>query len=116
MSKELTLPSGATVVLRDAKTLKVKDRNKVYEAASNGEGIMQAIGLIDGLIAILIESWSFDLILPSIKIETLGELDIGDYDALQKETEETQKIIFPALAKTVEAEQDPKAPTANSKD
>jgi len=116
MSKEVVLPSGAKATIKDAKTLKVKDRNKVYASAATGEGIMQAIGLIDGIIAISVEAWSFDLILPSIKIESLGELDLADYDALKTASEEAQNVLFPALAKTIEAEQDPKALIENSND
>jgi hypothetical protein len=114
--KKITLPSGATVVLRDPTTLRVKDRKKVYQAANGQEGIMQAISLVDGLIAILIESWSLDLIIPSIKLDTLDELEMADYDFLAKEAENAQSILFPTLAKTPEADADPKAPTAVSND
>ena len=85
MSKAITLPSGATVTLRDPKSLRQKDRTKVYQAASNAEGIMQGVSMIDGLIAVLVESWSFDLIIPSVHLPSLGELEIPDYDALAEE-------------------------------
>ncbi len=32
------------------------------------EGIMQALSFTDGLIAVLIESWTLELLLPSVKI------------------------------------------------
>ena len=114
--KEITLPSGATVKLRDPKSIIQKDRKNVYRAASGQEGFMQAIGLIDGLIAVLVLEWSFDLIIPSIKIEMLDELSIPDYDALQKEAEEAQKILFPQTSLTEETDKDPKALTDNFKD
>ncbi len=64
-SKTIKLPSGAEVVLRDPKELRVKDRKKIFQnAAKAEEGIMQALSLTDGLIAVLIESWSLDLIIP----------------------------------------------------
>lgn len=115
-NKKLTLPSGATVELRDPSTLRVKDRKKVYRAANGQEGIMQAISLIDGLIAILIDSWSLDLIIPSIKLETLDELEMADYDFLAKEAETAQSILFPALAKTDESEKDSESPFVESSD
>lgn len=115
MNKEIKLPSGATVVFRDPKTLRVKDRNKIYEAAGDGDGgIMQAIKLSNGMLSVLIESWSFDLLIPSLNIDSLGEMELADYDALQEHSLEAQKTIFPNLGKTVENEQDPKADTANS--
>lgn len=112
-SKTVTLPSGATVVLRDPTTLRVKDRKKVYAAANGQEGIMQALSLSDGLIAILIESWSFDLLIPSIKLEMLDELEMPDYDFLSREVESAQAILFPTISKTDQSEADPKAITAD---
>ena len=114
-SKTVTLPSGATVVLKDPSTLRVKDRKKVYRNANGEEGIMQAISLIDGLIAIMVESWSLDLIIPSVKIESIDEMEMADYDFLTEEAQTAQKILFPSLAQTDEAEADPKVLTENSK-
>lgn len=114
MSKVVKLPSGATASLRDANTLKVKDRNAVFEAAGDKDGVAQNIALGNSLLAVLIEEWSYDLLPPSVKIESLGELPIADYDALVEETLEAQKIMFPDFAKSLQAEADPKADTANS--
>jgi hypothetical protein len=116
MAEKVTLPSGATVTLRDPKELRVKDRTKIYANANHQEGILQAISLTDGLIAALVEEWSFDLIPPSIKIESLGELEMADYDTLAEHAAKAQSIIFPTLSKTPENEADPKATTANSND
>ena len=55
----------------------------------------------------------FDLIIPSVKLDTLGELTMEDYDFLVEETKDAQKSLFPKLAKTEETEKDPKAPTDN---
>ena len=76
MSKTITLPSGNTAVLRDPSTLRVKDRKKVVAAANGQEGLLQAMSMTDGLIAVLIESWSFDLIIPSIHLASLDELSL----------------------------------------
>ena len=115
MSKKITLPSGATVTLKDPSLLRVKDRKRLFKSAEiEGGDLSRALALGDALIAMLVEDWSFDLIIPSIKIENLDELEMKDYDALVDETKEAQKFLFPNLAETVENEQDPKAPTANS--
>ena len=116
MSQVIKLPSGASATMKDPSTLRVKDRKKVFAAANGTEGIMQALSLTDGLIACLVEEWSFDLIPPSIKIESLDELEMADYDVLAEHAQKAQEIIFPSIAKTQETEADPKADTANSKD
>lgn len=116
MSEKVTLPSGATATLRDASELRVKDRTKIYANANNQEGILQALSLTDGLIASLVTEWSFDLIPPAIKIDSLGELEMADYDVLAEYALKAQKVIFPDLKKTLESEADPKAGTANSND
>jgi hypothetical protein len=54
------------------------------------------------------------LVIPSVKIDTLGELEMRDYDALVDATKEAQSYLFPSLAETTENENDPKAITENS--
>lgn len=115
MSKQIKLPSGATATIKDPKTLKVKDRKRVLKASEvEGGDLSKAIALSDALIAMLIEDWSFDLVIPAIKLDTLDELDMGDYDALVECTKEAQEVLFPTLAKTDENEANPKATTADS--
>jgi hypothetical protein len=115
--KKITLPSGATVTLRDPSALRVKDRKKIYANAGKAdEGIMQALSLTDGLLAVLIEDWSLDLIIPSIKIESLDELEMADYDFLVDETKDAQKVLFPALAETEANEKDAESPFGKSND
>ena len=117
MSKKVTLPSGATVTLKDPTMLRVKDRKKVLRSAEvEGGDLSKALALGDALISMLIEEWSFDLIIPSVKTDTLDELTMADYDALVEHTKEAQKYLFPSIAETEENEKDPKADTANSND
>ena len=114
MATKVTLPSGATATLRDASELRVKDRKKIYANANNQEGILQALSFTDGLIACLVTEWSFDLLPPAVRIESLDELEMADYDTLAEEASKAQDILFPKLNKTEETEKDPKAVTANS--
>ena len=117
MSKEILLPSGATAVIRDAKQLKHKDRVKVMTGVQgDSNDPASAMALQARFISVLVESWTLDLLPPSVKIDSLGELDIADYDRLAEEVNEAMPILFPALAKTVEAEADPKAITESSND
>lgn len=116
--KTIKLPkSGAEVVLKDPTELRVKDRKKVYaNAAKEDEGIMQALSFTDGLIAILVESWSLELLLPSVKVSVLDELEMADYDFLVAQTKEAQEALFPKLNKTEETEKDTESPFGNSND
>ena len=97
MSNEtFTLPSGATVTLRDPKSIRQKDRKKLYEVSNDQTGLLQSISMTEGLIAIFVESWSFShLSIPSFNIEVLGDLEIPDFDALVMKASELSPILFP---------------------
>lgn len=116
MSKQITLPSGAKVTLKDPSTLRVKDRKKVMKTADSTEGgdLSRALALGDALIAMMITEWSLDLPIPSVSLESLEELEMKDYDHLVEQTKEAQKVLFPSLADTPENESNPKATTGNS--
>lgn len=114
--KTITLPSGETAVFKDPLTLRVKDRKKVLRAAGNEEGLMQAMSIVDGLIAILVEEWSFKMPPPSVSIKSLDELTMADYDALSAEASKSQEVLFPALAQNEKTESDPDSPFGNSND
>jgi hypothetical protein len=115
MSNKITLPSGATVTLKDPSSLRVRDRNRVIKAGDGLSGdIAKGIAFSEALVATIIEDWSFDLLIPSIKAESLEELEISDYDALVKASEDISKILFPALADTPENKKDSESPLGNS--
>jgi hypothetical protein len=118
VAKETKLPvSGAKVVLRDPKALKQKDRKRIY-ANTKGvdEGIMTALSLTDGILAIMVESWELDLPIPSIRISSLDELDIADYDHLTDLSKDFQKAIFPSLVDTPENSENADSPFGGSND
>ena len=97
MEKVIKLPkSGAEVTLRDPMDLRQKDREKIWSLLDDGDNkIVQAASMISALMAVLIKSWTLDLIIPSVHFASLGELQMDDYDFLAKETKEYQSIIFP---------------------
>lgn len=116
MSNIVTLPSGATVTLRDPKTIRHKDRKLLFtKLDASGEGEMSRVfAMGDALMIMLVSDWSLSLPVPSVSPESLDEMEIADYDALVEHTKELQKVLFPSLADTVENQTDPKAPTENS--
>lgn len=115
MSKKITLPSGATVTFRDPKLLRVKDRKRLMKSVDAVDGeLAKALALSDALISMLIEDWSFELLIPSVKADSLDELEMADYDFLMEETKEAQKYLYPNLKETEETAKDPKASTENS--
>jgi hypothetical protein len=116
MSKVITLPSGNTVTLRDPQSLRVKDRRKIVETANGQEGLLMALSMADGLISVMVEQWSFDLLIPSLQLSSLGELTIPDYDALAAEVTEAQKLIFNEFNETPENKANPDSPLDNLND
>jgi len=114
-SKKISLPSGATVTIKDPATLRVKDRNRVIKAGDGLTGdIAKGLAFSEALISTIVEEWSFDLIIPSVKPDSLEELEIADYDALVKASDEISSVLFPTLAKTDENDKDPKVLTESS--
>lgn len=118
MAKTITLPvSGAQVVLRDVNSVKQGDRRKVMETMrADDSTVGETLRVSYALIGLMVESWSLDLLPPSVRAESLDDLDIPDYDALQDEAVVFMGVLFPNLKKTVESEQDPKADTDNFND
>ena len=114
--KKIELPSGGWAKFKSPDTLRVKDRKKVLKNANNQEGLLQAMSLVDGLIAILVEEWSFEMPIPAIRMAVLEELTMADYDALAEEAGKAQKMLFPQLSKTEESESDPESPFGDSSD
>jgi hypothetical protein len=114
MSRKITLPSGATVTLKNGAELKVKDRNRLVMAGNEGTQAEKGIAISNALLAIIIEDWSLDLIVPSVKVDSIEELSIPDYSTLLKETELLVKELFPEIVDTAENQIDPKVITENS--
>jgi hypothetical protein len=97
MSNVIKLPSGASVTLRDVKTLKHKDRRAITIAAGDDtlSKVERGLNMKDALLSLLIEEWSLDLLPPSVRPDSLGELDLADYDALSEEGEKAMAVLYP---------------------
>ena len=115
---KIVLPkSKAEVTLRDATEMRHKDRKRVWASLSeNDNALIQSLDMTEGLIAFLVKDWTLDLIIPSIKIASLGELEIADYDVLATEANKAQDILFPNFAKTPENESNPDSPLDQASD
>jgi len=115
--KKITVPSGATVTFRDPAELKIKDRKKIIKASENAEGqLSQATALSDAIATLMIEEWSFDLIIPSVVPASLDELTPRDYDAIVNAVADATNYLFPKLADTEENAKDADSPLPNSND
>jgi len=117
LANVIKLPSGATVSLKDPSLLKIRDRKKIIKASESETGEMsKAVALGDAILAMMIDDWSFDLLIPSIKIDSLDDLSPADYDALVKATEESSTYLFPKLQDNDENKADPESPLGDLKD
>lgn len=114
--KLINLSNNNWAVFKDANTLRVRDRKKVFKNADNQTGVMQALSLVDGILAILIKDWSFDAPIPMYKIASLDDLSMADYDTLSAEASDAQKILFPKVTETEESKADADSPFGESND
>ena len=108
---EIKLPSGATVTLREIADIKHRDRKKLYAGVSDEMNTFdRGYVIMDNLLTIAVESWSFEALPPSVKRESLDDLDPQDYDALSDAAKPIMDAVFPASR---EDETDPKAKRSN---
>jgi hypothetical protein len=114
MSKKINLTSGATVTIKDAGDLKVKDRNRIMRAGDKDTSAEKGIAIGNALLSTIIEEWSYDLLIPSVKEESIEELPIKDYVELMKLTEDLTKDLFPDLADTDKNRTNPDSPLDGS--
>ena len=114
MSKKITLISGATVTIKDAADLKVKDRNRIMRAGDKDTSAEKGIAIGNALLSTIIVEWSYDLMVPSVKEDSIEELPIKDYVELMKQTEDLIKDLFPDLADTDKNKLNPDSPLDNS--
>lgn len=113
MSKEIELPSGNKVVLKDPNTLLMRDRKIALKATEGTKGLAMVAAFNEGLIAAMIESWSFDLLPPSVSLASLEQLTPKDFQALTKECEVAATVLFPDTEYSEDADNDPKALITN---
>lgn len=91
---DVTLPSNATVTLRDKLTAKDKFRVQaaIKLSLDTATGLQESSGSIvndmrNALLVGIITGWTLDLPLPSAQASSLDDLDIDDYNALAEAVE-----------------------------
>ena len=105
-NKVITLPSGNKVTLKDPRELRQKDRVRIYQgnADESKSSLERGVGMIDAMISVLVSEWEFDLLPPSVNLDSLGELSIADYDALQEEAEAAIPVLLSQLSRILECD------------
>lgn len=88
------LPSGGWVELRDASTVRVRDRKQVMLAADK-TGVAGLMSSGDMVIALAVTAWSFDDRLPIEQPDVLDDLEIPDYDAIADALGDFHAALFP---------------------
>jgi len=83
-------------------------------AGDNKGEAEKGIAIGNALLAAIIEDWSFDLLVPSVKSDSIDELPIKDYVALMDETANVTKDLFPELADTDKNRLNPDSPLDSS--
>jgi hypothetical protein len=118
MSNKIVLPvSGASVTLKAVSSFKQKEREAIYKGTE--EITNKALGgwqIVKNTLSILIEDWDLELPIPRLDPNSLGELEVADFETLQKHCEDALKLLWPDLSESIESKADPKADTANSND
>ncbi|MEW2164426.1 hypothetical protein AB0912_15740 [Streptomyces sp. NPDC007084] len=120
MSERISLPSGAWVELRDPSELRRGDKKRALQMVPISEDMDLTLGteteMTDGVLAVLITGWSFDLPLP-VTAASLALLSLADGNALEglDAVGEAKRLLFPqAPQKTEEQVKDPMSPTEPS--
>ena len=116
-TERITLPSGNWIQLRDAKTLRRGDKKRAISMVTDTDKVVQmAYEMTDGLLAVLVMDWSYELPLPGTSLESLDLLPIEDDDALMKAIEPARLLVFPDQPNPADPKQveDPASPTVPS--
>lgn len=101
---DVTLPSGATVVVRDKLTAgdKFAVQKSISLALDTNTGLQHsAVGMINdmrnALLKLVIQKWSFDFPVPADNVQgtaVFDDLDLDDYNALSEAVEPLlQKVV-----------------------
>jgi hypothetical protein len=99
--KQIQLPSGGTVTFREPTDLRAKDKRRILKNLKDDNigTFAGAYDLTDGVIMLLVESWSIPYLpnapLPAELPEILGELTIADEQVLTNAAQPVVGLLFP---------------------
>jgi len=91
---EIKTPSGQSVTLKEADQLTHGDRKAIMSIDQSGN-VPRGFVLTDNLLANVIVDWSYDLLLPSVKIESLDKLSPADVDAIAEAAQPLVEALMP---------------------
>jgi hypothetical protein len=119
MSKIIKLPSGNTATWKDPQDYTLKDRKYALKDVRREDlnNLTNMLDVLERVVIVSVTEWSFDLIPPNIKPESLEHelVKLPDVDALLREARESMQHIMPDLVEPEDGEvADPKADTPNS--
>jgi hypothetical protein len=98
--RHVPLPSGGWAEYRDPATIRAKDKRQIIRAIENPDRAAAAsLDITEGVVCMFVERWQIpylpDAPLPREMPSILGELTIGDYDALIDAARPALAIFFP---------------------
>ncbi|MGI8938132.1 MAG: CBS domain-containing protein [Iamia sp.] len=98
--QRIALTDGAWAVLRDPLTLTIRERRRLQTLLRDLDPGPLAGPALDGLVALLVATWSFSLPLPTSGPEAVATLDAADRKlleaALEDELPGLQRAVHPA--------------------
>jgi len=99
--RDLILPSGGEVVLRDPRQLRARDKRYVVSHMRDDQSSAgRVLDVFDGTISMLVERWTLPYLpaapLPKDMPSILDELQIPDYDALHTAVGPAVELLFPS--------------------
>lgn len=119
MSKVIKLPSGQTATWKDRLEYTLKDRKFVLAGVKTSEldELEGMLDILERVVLVSVTEWSFDLLPPSVRAESLESplVSLADVDALLSEAKESLASLMPNLQAPADGSApDPKAITSDS--
>lgn len=112
MGLKVDLLNDQWASIRDVETITNRERRQAMRIwnSTEGDNVEKGIVLNDQLIALFVDEWSFDKLLPRDDISVLEDLLGHDYDTIAHHVLEAQQNLFLNFSPNP----DPASPTAPS--
>jgi hypothetical protein len=119
MSKVIKLPSGNTATWKDRIDYTLKDRKYVLRDVRQDEldNIVNMMDVLEKVVVVSVTDWSFELLPPHVKAESLESpsISLPDIDRLLSEARDSLVSLMPNLTTADDGEvADPKATKPDS--
>ena len=95
MAERITLPSGNWIALRDWRDLRRGDKKRAIKSVEDPENALgSTYDVLDGLLVLLVENWSYELPLPSVDPTAVERLPLKDDNALIEAIAPAARALF----------------------